>query len=272
MGIFSGVLIVSDLDGTLTDSKGKISEENRAAVRSFCERGGWFSLSTSRPLHTFENILGFAPFNAPIVHASGSLIYDHARKTAVFADYLDDTALAICREVRELFPDVCLELYNDTDAYVVNVSSKTRSYHKHTGTSDIYVDLPELAPGPWIKVALTCDDRATLLELQKYLERTYTENKYIFSSPNYLEILQHGVDKGFGALRLASHLGVSRNDLYTVGNYDNDADMLEVAAISFAPRNSVEALLKVADVLLPDNDSHPFVAMIEYLERIYGVK
>ena len=46
MGKFSGVLLATDYDDTLYDSKGTISPENRAAIDRFLAEGGLFSIST----------------------------------------------------------------------------------------------------------------------------------------------------------------------------------------------------------------------------------
>ena len=40
MGKFSGVLLATDYDDTLYDSKGTISPENRAAIDRFLAEGG----------------------------------------------------------------------------------------------------------------------------------------------------------------------------------------------------------------------------------------
>ena len=270
MGIFDRVLIVSDLDGTLTDSTGKISEGNREAVGYFCAEGGSFSIATSRPRQTFDNLLEIAPFNAPIIHSNGSLIYDHAAGRTVFADYLDGTALELCREAIRSFPKVCLEIFTDERSYVVNPSGMTTQYHLKTGAKDIVIAEPGEVEESWIKLAITCDDREPLLDLRSHLERLFPGAKYTFSSPRYLEVLQHGVDKGFGTLKLAEHLGVARDDIYTAGNFDNDADLLSVAAVSFAPGNSSENILAMADVILPDNDHDPFAELIGRLQKIYN--
>ena len=46
MGIFSGYIIVSDMDGTLLNSKGKLSDENINAIKYFVNNGGKFTLAT----------------------------------------------------------------------------------------------------------------------------------------------------------------------------------------------------------------------------------
>ena len=41
MKIFDGYLLVSDMDGTLLNSKGKLSEENKKAIEYFVDNGGY---------------------------------------------------------------------------------------------------------------------------------------------------------------------------------------------------------------------------------------
>ena len=42
---FEGVFILSDMDGTLLNSKGEIPCENSRAVRYFMENGGMFAVA-----------------------------------------------------------------------------------------------------------------------------------------------------------------------------------------------------------------------------------
>ena len=44
MGVYDGYYLYSDMDGTLLDDDKRVSEENRAAIRSFVEQGGRFVL------------------------------------------------------------------------------------------------------------------------------------------------------------------------------------------------------------------------------------
>ena len=45
---YDGILLCSDLDGTLSNSDGKISNENLEAIDYFCKNGGHFTLCTGR--------------------------------------------------------------------------------------------------------------------------------------------------------------------------------------------------------------------------------
>ena len=66
MGKFDGVLMVSDLDGTLLSSNQRISERNQEAIKHFTDEGGIFTYITGRILAGARPILRqFAP-DAPI--------------------------------------------------------------------------------------------------------------------------------------------------------------------------------------------------------------
>ena len=48
MGRFDGVMILTDMDGTLLDSQSRLSPENRRAILRFIQQGGRFSVATGR--------------------------------------------------------------------------------------------------------------------------------------------------------------------------------------------------------------------------------
>ena len=76
MGIFTGDLICTDCDGTLTDSHGALSAENAAAIRFFQEEGGLFTVATGRfPKHVLQFAPAFRPNTYQIV-GNGTTIYD----------------------------------------------------------------------------------------------------------------------------------------------------------------------------------------------------
>ena len=45
---YEGYLICSDLDGTLFDRYGKVSDENATAIKLFQDNGGVFTIATGR--------------------------------------------------------------------------------------------------------------------------------------------------------------------------------------------------------------------------------
>ena len=76
MGKFDGILIATDLDGTLV-SEGKISKENADAIRYFQSEGGLFTLATGRyASHIKENFGNDINFNMCVMTLNGNVLYD----------------------------------------------------------------------------------------------------------------------------------------------------------------------------------------------------
>ena len=94
MGKFSGVLLATDYDDTLYDSKGTISPENRAAIDRFLAEGGLFSISTGRSYINFviQMEREKLPVNAPVILSNGASIYDFAKEESLWLKFLPKRA------------------------------------------------------------------------------------------------------------------------------------------------------------------------------------
>ena len=76
MGRFDGVLICTDLDGTLYRNDKTISEENKSAIEYFKREGGKFPFITGRwPYYSVDAFNAVRP-NAPFGCIHGGGIYD----------------------------------------------------------------------------------------------------------------------------------------------------------------------------------------------------
>ena len=60
--------------------------------------------------------------------------------------------------------------------------------------------------------------------------------------------------------------GGSRKMLYTVGDYENDIEMHELADVSVCPANAIDSVKAICDIELCDNDSGVIAELIEMLD------
>ena len=65
MGRFDGVMILTDMDGTLLNSQRQLSRGNQEAARYFMEQGGLFSVATGRAKRAMEYFMPELQINAP---------------------------------------------------------------------------------------------------------------------------------------------------------------------------------------------------------------
>ncbi|MBD5084253.1 MAG: Cof-type HAD-IIB family hydrolase [Clostridiales bacterium] len=270
MGKFDGVLLYSDYDDTLYNSAHTVSPENHAAIRYFQENGGRFSVATGRAHRTFtpQIALENLSLNAPVVLSNGAALYDYDQDRYLMRTFLDEAAPARFVELFQDFPDLALEAYHDDSIYVYNPNLVTTEHLKRVGGRQTPCAIPEM-PTPWTKVILE-QDEPYLKEVQARLLQRWDDNyEAIFSNPYLLEVTAKGSHKGTAVAKAAELLGVSRENLYCIGDNQNDIPMLALSAIPFAPSNCSQPVKDWGARLLDSCDDHAVAQAIEILDKRY---
>lgn len=80
MNKFKGLLICTDLDGTLLKDDKSISRENLDAIEYFKSEGGYFTFITGRMPYFMESICSKIHPNAPFGCINGGGLYDYNKK------------------------------------------------------------------------------------------------------------------------------------------------------------------------------------------------
>ncbi|WP_318374095.1 HAD-IIB family hydrolase, partial [Enterobacter sp.] len=73
------------------------------------------------------------------------------------------------------------------------------------------------------------------------------------SAPYFLEILDKRVNKGTGVKSLADTLGITPDEIMTLGDQENDIAMIEYAGLGVAMDNAIDSVKEVADFVTKSN-------------------
>lgn len=270
MGKFDGVLFFSDYDDTLYNSAHTVSPENRAAIRYFIENGGRFSIATGRAHRTFtpqiaaEDLL----LNAPVVLSNGAAIYDYASDRYLLHATLNQSAPERFAQLCAGFPALAFEAYHNDDIYVYNPNRVTTDHLRKVGGRQISCGISDM-PTPWTKVILE-QDKPYLEEVQAHLLRLWGgDYEAIFSNDYLLEVTAKGCHKGATVAKVADLLYISRENLYCMGDNENDIPMLALSAIPFAPSNCAPPVREWGARILGSCDQHAVAEAIGILDSIY---
>lgn len=266
MGRFDEILLLTDLDGTLLNRAGEVSDENLHAIRYFMEHGGRFSIATGRSKAGMEHLLDRVPINAPAVIYNGAAVYDFQTQQLVWQQPLGTRGIELARFLLREFPEAGVEAYELHTPYVIRENHIVRRHFAYVkmpwreGT-------PESVPQPWINMLIT-QEPEPLEDIRQAVERKFPGKYFLqYSSPRYLEVLHPDANKGAGALAVCRRLGVSPKKLYTVGDGRNDVQLLACTRNACAPANAEAEILALEPQLLPDHDHHAIAALIDRLDR-----
>ena len=271
MGKFDGLLLVSDFDDTLYDFHHRIPPRNLEALGRWIGQGGRFTVATGRAHRTFAPYAHLAPINAPVVLSNGSTIYDFQTETMLVQTLLDDRAPGDFQTLMEAMPSLGLETYHGEDIYVYRPNAITDAHMKKVGTDYEVRDIPDM-PAPWTK-AIVQQEYDVLLRAREWLEE-HCPGRYEagFSNRGYLEITHRGCNKGGMVARLLEMLHIPRENLYCVGDNQNDIPMMALSAIPFAPANCAQEVKDWGATILCHCDDGVIGDIVDRLDRIYPDK
>ena len=73
----SRVVLLSDMDGTLLNSRKEITDADRSAIERFTALGGRFTVATGRTIQSFDQFRSILGLKYPIIMYNGAAIHDY---------------------------------------------------------------------------------------------------------------------------------------------------------------------------------------------------
>ncbi|MBQ9784989.1 MAG: HAD family phosphatase [Clostridia bacterium] len=260
---FEGILICTDLDGTLLGSDRRVSDENLAAIRYFQERGGRFTFVTGRMPSCMTDIYSTVRPNAPVGCINGGGVYDGEAKKYIYTKELDRSALELARDVLRAFPDIGMQIDCFETIWFCRENRSMELFRKITGVPNLRVEIDDVKE-PIAKVVFGSSDIALIDELRAFCAAHPDADRYDFvrSEKTLYEILPKGVNKGAVLPHLAAYLGISPSRVIAVGDYSNDVEMIRDAGVGIAVANALPEVKAASDLVTVSNDEHAIAQII----------
>ncbi len=268
MGKFDGVLLASDFDETFCHEGRFVHPDNLRMLEYFEAEGGRFTIATGRAVRTFAPLAHLCPINAPVVASNGAQLYDFSTGTMLAEDHLPPS---ITEDLASLFfrhPALGVEVYQDEGVYLYNPSDWAWYHIEKARVKPLVRPLEEI-PQPWSKAIIQHDYDLLRPAQEEILTRWGDRYEAIFSCDHMLELTAKGCTKGGRVLDLAQRLGISRENVYCVGDNQNDLPMLKASAIPFAPENCTQELRDFGAVILPKCEDGTIAQLVRLLDRKY---
>ncbi len=240
-------LLAADYDLTLSGYDRTVSPAVREAIRAAFDAGKTVTLATGRLSDGAERARELFPADVPLVLCNGGLIQRCATGEILAESVMEPSAAAAAMEWCARYAGSCIVWCRD-GLYADRMNE----------AADIYARLSFTSPAP-----LPDRDRAAASGVHKLLllaeaptiERAREEFALPLtafpSSPEVLELVPPGVDKGAGLALAAKLLGVPRQEVIAVGDGENDIPMLRWAGLGAAMGNAPDSVKAAADIVIP---------------------
>ncbi|NRY59467.1 Cof-type HAD-IIB family hydrolase [Clostridium beijerinckii] len=264
-------LIALDLDGTVLNSCGYISNKTLTAIKMAIEKGVHVVLATGRSVGLICDEIKSIEEITYAISSNGAAVVNLRKNEMVFSNFI---TIDILKKVIKIIKDypIVVEFYSNGNAYIdeevfinpvkYGLSEKCLNLmsDNHNLTKNIFSVVDDRSECEWIKcvekinIPFLKDDMKN--EVYNSLLSINDKVKITSSVEDNLEINIHSANKGDGLEKLAKFIGIDLREIAAIGDNNNDIEMLQMAGIGIAMGNASEDIKAKADFITLDNDKN----------------
>ena len=275
-------LITVDLDGTLLNSYGEVSKENKEAVKRAIEKNVEVVIASGRMKGAIDSIAEEIGATNYIISGNGTILYDNKNNKILYESFLKkEKVLKIIKICEE--NSIYYNLYTENEIIAKNLNFNVLYYNyenskkiddKQTKINIIENVYKYVVDNEVNIVKITiCDDNQAIfnriinklnqIKEINVLEVEHMSRKTIKSGTEeinigyyYTEIVNKDVNKWTAINKLINYLGIQAEEVISIGDNVNDKEMVENAGLGVAVGKSWLEMKKIVDVFVADNNSN----------------
>ena len=251
-------LYVTDLDGTLLNPTGEVSENSLEILKEQIKQGTLFSIATARNLQAAKKLINEIPLNIPIILNNGISFYDFNKQQYL---KINEFPILILGELIEIFEQCrCygfMYALKDGDIHFIYKTLEHPSDQEYFDERHLlyknrchqYDDFTQvLKDGYTILYFVLYGSLDRIQKVEKYIinvpELNCVLNKNVYKENYFLDIFSAKASKGIGIQELKQMVGA--DEVVAFGDNFNDVEMLKSADRSYVPENGIPEAKAVA--------------------------
>ncbi len=290
-------LVAIDLDGTLLNSYGEVSEKNKIAIEKATQKGVKVILASGRPVMSVKNLANELKTKSYIICGNGAITYDMQKQNIIYNRFLERSKLLqiikICEE-----NSIYYNVYTEDTILTKSLNYNILFYHQENAkkpddkktniiiVENIYKYVEENDKN-YLKITICDNDKIIFDSIIKklrlikdvdVLDVAHMSRKMIKDGTDdieinyyYTEITNKNVDKWQAIEDLINRLQIHRSEVIAIGDNINDKQMVQNAGLGVMMGNSAPYIKEIADIVVADNDNDGVAEVInKYInENIY---
>lgn len=283
-------LVAIDLDGTLLNSYGEVSKENKIAIKKAMEKNVEIVLASGRPVMSVKNLANDLECNNYMICGNGAITYDIQKEEILYNRFLEKSKVLKIVEVCEK-NSIFYNVYTKDNILTKNLNYNILFYNQENATKpedkktrieirqDIYEYIKNREEEDYLKITICDNDKVVfgsiIRKLRKIkdidvLEVAHMSRKMIKDGTEnvsmeyyYTEITNINVDKWQAIKDLIEKLGIKEEEVIAIGDNMNDLQMVQNAGLGIMLQNAAPYIKEQADVVLKDNNNNGVAEAIQ---------
>lgn len=274
-------LIAIDLDGTLLNSYGEITNKNREAIKYAINKGIEVVLASGRDPQTMKKIsleLGIENF---LIAGNGACIYDIKQDKNIYESFVEkEKALEIIKICKQ--NSIFFNIYTNKGIITESLNYNVKVFHnennykpnKKRTNIEIVNDIYSYIKNNEFEILkiIICDEsriifnniieKLKIIKDVEVLEVEHMSKKIIKTGTEeykieyfYTEVTNQNANKWDTIQYLAKKLGIEEKEIICIGDNINDLKMVKNAGVGIAMKNSALEKKEIADYVTEDNNS-----------------
>ena len=276
-------LVAIDLDGTLLNSYGEVSDKNKNAIKKAIEEGIEVVIASGRMPGSIKPITEEINANNYIISGNGTMIYDVKNDEIIYDKFIEkEKVLEIIKVCEE--NSIYYNIYTEHSIIAKSLNYNVLYYHYENSkrkpekrsninlVEDVYKYMEQINTSKVLKITI-CDndkiifDRIIENKLRKIngidvLDVAHMSRKAIKSGTEevkieyfYTEITKKDANKWTAIEFLINKLNINKKEVVGIGDNVNDKEMVENAGLGVSIGESYLESKKIGDVFVANNNN-----------------
>lgn len=282
--------VAIDLDGTMLNHYGEITERTKETVTKCIEKGIEIVLASGRPIDSMKTIAEELGVKGYLIAGNGALVYDIQRDEIIYKNCIKKEKVLeiinICEE-----NSIAYNVYTEKVILTPNLKFNVLYYYKEnlekeeerkTNISiveNMYEYVSHMKEENFLKITI-CDENSSIfnsitkkikaINEIEVLEVAHMSRKVIRQGTEeipveyfYTEVSANNVDKWNAIEFLIKRLGIQEDEVMAIGDNVNDKKMLKNAGMGVAMKGSTPEIIEVAKEVTDTNDHDGVASVLE---------
>lgn len=264
-------MIVCDLDETLMNDDGSLSDKNAEAIHAATEKGVYFVVNSGRSYTSFQNDLEKMNLrnkpNQYSISYNGGLILENKDNRPIAVNAMPfDVAKAVFN-VGAKNKNASTHVYTQDKLYIYNPMKADTDYLTNRGVDFSILeddDFDKFKDQNIMKVIMAMSTIEERKAMKAAVESQVDPSKLTvsFSSGRYVEFNPAGVDKGTAAVQLGEILDIKPEEIIAAGDNSNDLPMLKAVGLPVSVANGLDVVKENAKYITEADNNHDALAEV----------